>query len=178
MIRVQGLLKDFTPIEAVGKSGKVWHLRWDCQPIILTDENGNKEETGLAVWAEEMFYGVPTAEAVRRIIYKYYNDITDNKILSGFVWKEMAVWLSTENQFNYKAAYDMAVQTGGSSLPCAFKFGTTEVPVYYTFETLDDLTDFYTQSLAYVQQCLSDGWATKGAIDFSVYEKEVTDGND
>ena len=40
----------------------------------------------------------------------------------------MPVWLSSENQFNYKAAYDLAVQTGGATLPVTFKFGTDEVP--------------------------------------------------
>ena len=41
------------------------------------------------------------------------NDERDEKIVSGFVWRDMQVWLSSENQFNYKAAYDLAVQTKG-----------------------------------------------------------------
>jgi hypothetical protein len=40
----------------------------------------------------------------------------------------MPVWLSTENQFNYKAAFDLATQTGGKSLPVTFKFGSTNNP--------------------------------------------------
>ena len=48
------------------------------------------------------------------------------------------VWLSTENQYNYKAAYDLAVQTGGETLPVTFKFGSDEQPEYHTFEKLDE----------------------------------------
>lgn len=182
MIRTQGKTSDYKSIEAVGKSGKVWHIRWDCQPMMLTDEDGNTTESGFAVWAEDIFYGIPTEETVRRIIYKYYNDITDNKILSGFIWKDMNVWLSTENQFNYKTTYDLAVQSDGASLPCTFKFGTDDEPIYHTFSTLDELKDFYLAAVAYVQQCYQDGWATKDAVDYSVYDKskkeEEANGND
>ena len=29
----------------------------------------------------------------------------------------MNIWLSSENQFNYKVAYDLALQTNGANLP-------------------------------------------------------------
>jgi hypothetical protein len=70
----------------------------------------------------------------------------------------MLVWLSSENQFNYKAAYDLAVQTGGASLPVKFKFGTTEDPVYYTFTNINDLSDFYMSAMRYINQTLDQGW--------------------
>jgi hypothetical protein len=70
----------------------------------------------------------------------------------------MQVWLSTENQFNYKAAYDLAVQTQGATLPVMFKFGTTDKPVYYTFEDMETFTDFYTKAIHYVNTNLSEGW--------------------
>ena len=83
----------------------------------------------------------------------------------------MPIWLSTENQFNYKAAYDLAVQTGGQSLPVKFKFGTDEQPVYHTFTTLEVLQEFYMTSLAFVQQVLDDGWQEKDNLDLSVFNQ-------
>jgi hypothetical protein len=68
----------------------------------------------------------------------------------------MPVWLSSENQFNYKAAYDLAVQTGGATLPVTFKFGTDEVPQYREFVTLEELTDFYTKAM-FRTRCLTAG---------------------
>ena len=97
----------------------------------------------------------------------------DEKILSGFVWKDMPVWLSTENQFNYKAAYDLAVMSQGQSLPVMFKFGTTENPVYYHFSTLEDISDFYVSAMAYINTTLTEGWQKKDAIDWSVYEEAL-----
>ena len=93
------------------------------------------------------------------------NNETDRKILEGFVWKGMPVWLSTENQFNYKAAYDLAVQTNGATLPVRFKFGTDEAPVYYTFESLEDFSNFYTLAMVHINTVLNEGWAEKDLAD-------------
>lgn len=81
----------------------------------------------------------------------------------------MPIWLSTENQFNYKAAYDLAVQTNGASLPVKFKFGTDEAPIYHTFNELEELQEFYMSSIAFVQQVLDDGWNEKDNLDLSVF---------
>ena len=97
----------------------------------------------------------------------------DNEIYSGFVWNGYSVWLSTENQFNYKAAYDLAVQTGGSSLPVTFKFGSDDNPQYYKFNTVEELSDFYTKSVGYIQDVLQRGWARKDGFDFSKYQEEL-----
>ena len=75
-----------------------------------------------------------------------------------------------ENQFNYKAAYDLAVQTNGASLPVTFKFGDSS-PVYHTFNTLEEISDFYTSALSYVNNMLADGWAKKDSLDWSEYER-------
>ena len=110
---------------------------------------------------------------MKGIVLDAMNKEVDQKILSGFVWKEMSVWLSTENQFNYKAAYDLAVMSQGKSLPVTFKFGSTDNPVYYTFETLDDISDFYISAMTYINTCLAEGWKLKDSIDWSVYEEAL-----
>ena len=102
----------------------------------------------------------------------YMEEGFDREILSGFLYEGMPVWLSSENQFNYKAAYDLAVQTGGATLPVTFKFGTDEVPQYREFVTLEELTDFYTKAMKHVQDTLSDGWRKKDAFDPEKYRVE------
>lgn len=84
----------------------------------------------------------------------------------------MSVWLSSENQFNYKAAYDLAVQTGGQNLPIVFKFGATDEPVYHTFSTVEELSDFYLKAMTYINTVLAEGWAEKDAIDWEKYKIE------
>lgn len=125
---------------------------------------------GVSGWTyRERFTRKPTMEEIKEIIISQINRNVEEKILCGLVWKEMPIWLSTENQFNYKAAYDLAVQTNGQSLPVKFKFGTDEAPMYHTFTTLEELQEFYMTSLAFVQQVLDDGWQEKDTLDLSVF---------
>lgn len=113
----------------------------------------------------------PTLEQVKADIIDQVNADTDRRILEGFVWNGHNVWLSTENQFNFKAAYDMAVQTGGSSLPVTFKLGEKEdgTPDYFEFADLESFGSFIASALAYVQKCLTDGWTVKDNVDWGVF---------
>jgi len=110
------------------------------------------------------------------------NSQTDEKILSGLVWTPKAggdpipVWLSTENQANFKAAYDLAVQKNGATLPVTFKMGEDAEgnPVYHTFETMEDADDFYITAVAFIQQTLNEGWQKKDNFDFTPYEQALS----
>lgn len=117
---------------------------------------------------------IPTIAEVKADIEALINAHTDATILTGFSWNGKPVYLSSENQFNFKAAYDLAVQTSGATLPVKFKLGEDESgnAVYHTFEDLAEFTDFYTKSIAYVSDCLNEGWEEKDSID---YEKLIED---
>ena len=113
----------------------------------------------------------PTNEDIKDIITEQINHNADERILSGMRWNGIPVWLSAENQFNYKAAYDLAVQSNGTSLPAKFKFGTDEKPVYHTFKSVEELQGFYTSCIAFIQQVLEECWAEKDNLDLSVFNK-------
>lgn len=130
--------------------------------------NGIDESSGNAyVWRMDYDH-LPTKLEAKSDVDKLINGLTDGKILSGLRWHDTPVWLSTENQFNFKCAYDIAVQTGGASLPATYKLGEDGqgLPIYHTFETLDDFTDFYMSCVGWIQQCISDGWAEKDGVDY------------
>ena len=110
-----------------------------------------------------------TLEEIKTAVLASYNARIDEAIRSGFRWEETPVWLSAENQFNYKAAFDLAVQTNGANLPVVFKLGTDEKPVYREFTTVDELRNFYTAAMAHVQDTLAAGWKAKDEIDFGLY---------
>lgn len=114
----------------------------------------------------------PTDEEIRTLVMSWYNSQTDAAILSGFAYNGAPVWLSTENQYNYKAAYDLAVQTGGETLPVTFKFGSDEQPEYHTFEKLDNLKDFYIQAVRHIQNTLAEGWKRKDVFNLDLYRIE------
>ena len=64
---------------------------------------------------------------------------------------------------------DEREQTNGQNLPVRFKFGTDKDPKYYDFKTIDELSDFYTSAIKFINDTLQEGWAEKDSVDFSVY---------
>lgn len=171
MLRITHLKSKYVPLSKLA-SGR-WKIHFGFEPYYEVDEEGNKSETQLGTWTEALVPFKPSLEQLKKLILDAINKDVDEKILSGFVWKDMPVWLSTENQFNYKAAYDLAVMSSGQSLPVMFKFGTTENPVYYHFSTLEDISDFYVSAMTYINTTLAEGWSKKDAIDWSVYEEAL-----
>ena len=103
-------------LECVNPIKNKWRVRWDVQ----------EHDDGTADYMEAELTHKPTDEEIKDLVRKWYNQQTDAAILSGFSYEGAPVWLSQENQYNYKAAYDLAVQTDGKTLPVTFKFGTDE----------------------------------------------------
>jgi len=161
MIRVQGNPK-VALLECTNPIKNKWRIRWDVQ----TDNDGNTS------YMEQEFKHKPSGDEIRSTVISWYNEQTDKAIQSGFSYEDMPVWLSTENQMNYKAAYDLAVQTNGATLPVTFKFGTDTAPAYRTFDKLDELTDFYTKALNFIQSTLKDGWEKKDAFNVEDYHTD------
>lgn len=151
---------DVRLLECVSPARNKWRIRWDVQ---VHDDNQ-------ASFMEAEFNHRPSDEEIRSTVLSWFNTQTEAEILSGFVWNGFQVWLSTENQFNYKAAYDLAVQTSGATLPVTFKFGTDAEPVYHAFSSLNELTSFYTAAMQHIQSALSKGWKRKDAFDLADYQ--------
>lgn len=187
MIRTTGLKTEYSPITKIGNG--VYQISWDYKDVFepvyeeLTEEQKalekageivertkiGEEDTDYCTYVYEYIYYKPSIDNIKQIIYNWYNKQVDEKILSGFVWNNMQIWLSPENQFNYKAAYDLAIQTQGATLPVTFKFGDAYSPIYYTFSTMEDFTNFYISTIEYINTMLAEGWQKKDSIDWSSY---------
>lgn len=194
-------------IEALGNGE--WAVRWDFKPKL--DSEGR--ETGVNWYEEEILFHIPQLDEIKELITNWQNKQVDGAILQGCRWNGMPIWLSMENQFNYKSIFDLAamtepqvkawdaghpdlagkdytvqtvtdengvtfevpVPTGRpqSVLPVQFKFGTDDEPKYHTFTTLEELTEFYTYTMAYIQGCYTSGWAKKDSFDYSLYEEAM-----
>lgn len=158
MKRVQGN-PDVALLECTNPVRNKWRVRWDV----------TADDSGTASYMEEEFNHKPSGEEIKSLISGWINARTDERILSGFRYNGKTVWLSTENQFNYKAAYDLAVQTAGASLPVTFKLGEDDSPEYVTFEELTALSSFYTGAMEFIQDTLAQGWKAKDSIDLALY---------
>lgn len=150
-------------------------VRQDASRVIISYEKVDDGENN-AFWHEITFYkkqGVPTFEQVKQAVFEDINRQTDEKILTGFVWNEINVWLSEENQRNFSEAQRIAIFSPESIMPVKFKLGEDEEgnPVYHEFETANELTDFYMHAVAFINQCLAEGWMRKDNIDWTPYEE-------
>ena len=142
---------------------RIGRNKWEL--IYGFGKDHEEDETGYNF--RHRFNHKPTAKEVKDLLLNHINALTDEKILSGFVWNEKRVWLSKENQFNFKAAYDLIFQCGGALLPIKFKFDEDEdgKPVYHVFNDLSEFTDFITNVFSFISSTLNDGWKEKDALD-------------
>lgn len=115
---------------------------------------------------QHTFYTNPSNKDIVKFLIDFIDENTNNKILTGYVWKNINVYLSTENQFNFKAAYDLAIQTEGESLPITFKLGEDEnnIPQYYTFNDMETFNEFYINAILFIQETLKKGWDEKDLV--------------
>ena len=151
-------------VECLNAALDKWRIRWDIQ----------EGEEGSVTFLEKDFSHKPTLNEIKLVVTDWYNEQIDRKILTGFTYEGVPVWLSMENQMNIKAAYDLAVQNGGAGLPVTFKFGTDTEPVYKEFADVETFKGFYLAAVAYVQQCYTAGWREKDAIRWSDYEAALS----
>lgn len=145
-------------------------IMWDYTPIVKTTTNGGVIETPLASWEEYLFDYIPSFNEIQHVILDYYNQQIENEIKSGCVWKNMNIWLSLENQINFKVIYDLTQQTNGQNLPITLKLNTSENPIYYDFNTVEDVSDFYLTTIKHIQNTLQKGWEKKDSINWSNYK--------
>ena len=155
--------------ECIDKRFGTWRVRTDFQPSVDAETG---EQSGVTFIETEFPYK-PSMQEVKDFVYGVINMQTDEKILTGFVWNGLPVWLSPENQRNFSEA-DRKAEKNPDILPIVFKIGEQDgQPVYHTFETYEELDGFYTQAFAYIQRCLVEGWQQKDAVDFTPYEKAL-----
>ena len=134
---------------------------------------------GKAEWFEVVFYkkqtAKPTIEQVKKAVIDDINKKTDEKIISGFVWNDISVWLSEENQRNFSEAQRIATAMPETILPVTFKLGEQAdgTPIYHEFTAAEELTGFYLQAVAYINATLAQGWAEKDGIDWAPYEQAL-----
>lgn len=127
---------------------KIYKLRWDIS-------EGSYEEIEIS--------HKPTLDEIKQIVESWYNKQTEDKIINGFTYKGYKVYLSKENQTNYILFADSDI------IPVQVKFGTLEDPIYYVFNTQEELKQFKAQIASHINKCLQDGWNRKKNINWSIY---------
>lgn len=148
---------DLPILQCINPSLNKWMVLW----------NKTEEEDGSFVYKGGILESTPTIDDIKNLINTEINSEVSEAITQGLVIDGQTVYLSLENQLNYKAAYDLAVQTSGKNLPVTFKFG---VDYYKSFSTIEELEGFYMATRNHIDKAILSGWEKKKAIDYSQYE--------
>lgn len=168
-------------IECTSRRHDCWVLRYGCQKEADTEERTGES---YVYWAHD-FGHKPTLAEIKQVIIDHIDAQTDERILTGYEWTVLHglhegltvnVWLSNENQTNYKAIHDAAIQHPDKvKFPKKFKIweDTNNKGIYEEFEALDEIVDFYLGGMAHIEQCTNEGWAVKDTLDFSEYESQL-----
>ena len=153
MKRAEGSI-NVEPIVCLNPVKGIWRVR-----LAITET-----ETG-AEWYEHDFSHRPTADEVRSLFVQMVNERVQQSILTGMTYEGMPVWLSEENQLNFRST---------PTVPVRFKLGETEdgSPVYHTFNTQKELTAFNKAVADHIATCLNEGWTEKDAFDVEPYLRE------
>lgn len=148
---------DLPILQCINPSTSKWLVLWDKA----------EEEDGSFVYKGGVLESTPTIDDIKDLINTEINNEVSETITQGLVIDGHTVYLSLENQLNYKAAYDLAVHTEGKNLPVIFKFG---VDYYKSFSTIEELEAFYMTTRSHIDGAILKGWEKKKAIDYSQYE--------
>ena len=159
----KGLKSDFRPIV---RSNTQTLIAWDFKPIVGEDN----KETIFAEWVETILQKDASFEEIKDIILNYYNSIIKKEIISGFVWKGHKVWLSEENQINYKSLYDLLKDEGKEKINIVLKFGDDINIEYYKMTSLKEFKTFYIDYLSYIKETIKNGWEIKDKINWDLYK--------
>lgn len=165
------------------------YLREDASRIVVGYDYKEIDETH-AEWYEIYFYKVNvsklTLQQIKDAIDKDIDEQTDEKILNSYQWEVLNgedeglvvnVWLSKENQSNFKAKHDVAKEYPNLvTWPMKYKVSEIEEdgkkrPVYEYFQNIEELVQFYIGGLNYIEECYNAGWVRKDSIDLDPYEE-------
>ncbi len=170
-------IDQYKPIDKIGNNEYI--IAFDKKDILSTK---SKEVNGILIDTDEV---IPTgdctyksfviksklsANQIVNLIYNIIDEETKHSIINLFKWNGYSIYLSTENQMNYKNAFDVALATDGSNLPVTFKFNKSGKTNYYTFDSVEELKAFYLAVNKHITSCLKAGWNAKDRLDINDYK--------
>lgn len=154
-----------------------WYLAYNLQPV-SSDATAQTDATEpLYSYQWHIFDHRPTHSEVCDFLYGAINDACDEAILTGGSYTTLEdeprtcrLWLNQQNQFNWKALYDMAGRSSGANLPAILKLGISdEDAYYYRITTMRQLEHFILSVFKYISSTLATCWDAKQRLDLSPY---------
>ena len=113
---------------------------------------------------------------LRQFVNDYYNSICDNKILTGFIFKGMNMWLTAETQKNLSTDLLFSLVAPDQAVyPKIYNFDSTLLPI----NNLTELLELFNAAKAWIETCLAECWSNKLltiTTDVELYNELVSQG--
>lgn len=106
----------------------------------------------------------PTLEELIEQSNESINKMTDEKILNGFVYDGAEFYLTTENQTNFA---NMFIAKDFLEYPQLVKTKTG----FYSINNVNAVSGFYLSGVAYIKECIEQGWKQKAAAEQRIREE-------
>lgn len=139
---------------------KIGRQKYELIYGLGTDERGSYN------WRQR-YYSLPSFADVKETIINQINSNIEERILTGFSYDGMPVWLSLENQNNFAAIE----RNESLDYPIKIKLGEDKdgSPVYRAFATKTDFKNFSQEVSNWIFSVISDGWKEKDSIDWKIF---------
>ncbi len=116
------------------------------------------------------YKGKPTQETVSDDVLNELNSECEKEIIENLEINGKKVWLSFENQQNYKMLYDYFTKNT-TKLPLKVKlYDENGVGEYKEFDSFEDYETFYFATIEHINSTLAKYWEIKDNINWSEYK--------
>jgi hypothetical protein len=153
-----GNINDFKPISYNSKTKK-YIVSWG-----LINVGGDNYQ-----WNYKIFNSKPSINVIKDTINSSINQNTKQYIENNFKWNGMSIYLSIENQIDYKLLLDTTILLEGTNLPEEVKFKVNGENIYYSFETIDDMKDFIIAMNNHIRRYIAEGNKAKDEVNYDEY---------
>lgn len=134
---------------------------------LLSDEGQSNDESDEKVvcFYQTAYLGKPSVSTIIKDICDDIDTRAKDEIQNGFVYEDIPVYLSVENQLNFSSAYSIA-SIGDTFAPITLRLSTDN---YKTFNSLDELRMFIVEYTEYIQSILKKYWSIKDKLNTNDY---------
>ena len=156
-------------------------VRENASQVIISydfEADGKKNAYWHEVYFNKNRNAKPSLDQIKEAVLADIDARTDKKSEYGYTWDGKPVRLNWENRQNFKAVHDAAAMYPEQvPFPQTFKLGVDEdgEDVFHEFKSMEELAQFYLGGLAWIAQCVEEGWHKKKSMDWEPYEPKETE---
>lgn len=161
-IKSVGLESSYSTIKL--KNG-VLIVSYGKEALVNEEQAQDASDENVVCFYQTVYRGKPSVSTIIKDICDDIDTRAKDEIQNGFVYEDIPVYLSVENQLNFSSAYSIA-SIGYTFAPITLRLSTDN---YKTFNSLDELRMFIIEYTEYIQYVLKKYWSIKDKLNTNDY---------